>query len=87
MTPDPEPDDSVPPLSDCEDGQCTIGVNYHPDFQGKASTTRKEPSYTATLSATTPDGTTYQQETDIEWQPPPNTAELIAKLKEDEGVR
>ena len=86
MTPDPE-DDGVPPLSDCEDGQCTIGVNYHPDFQGKASTTRKEPSYTATLSATTPDGITYQQDTDIGWTPPPNTAVLIAKLKEDGELR
>jgi len=43
--PDPE-DDGVPPLSDCEDGQCTIG-----------------------------------------WTPPPNTAVLVAKLKEDGELR
>lgn len=67
-------DDGVPPLSD-----------YTPDFDGKASTTKKEPSYEFRLKASTPDGTEYQQ--DVEWQPPPSTAELIAVMKKDEGVR
>jgi hypothetical protein len=73
-------------MQECDGDQCTIGANYHPDFQGKASTTRKEPCFEVTLSATTPEGTTYQQETEVEWTPPPNTAVKVAEMKKEDRL-
>jgi len=39
-----------------------------------------------TLSATTPEGTTYQQETEVEWTPPPNTAVKVAEMKKEDRL-
>jgi hypothetical protein len=71
--------DMVP---ECEDGQCTIcadtipRIMRFPDREEYESYLKKEPLKWDEL--------TIDHST---WTPPPNTAVLVAKLKEDEGVR